>query len=101
MTPRPPPLGREVLVPGTEVLAVRGAGVCALAPDQRITSVERAIGHGGDGLAQLVHCDIAPTGVEQVLVGGAVLDGVHALESGVGAEPLRHNSRRGRRTARS
>ena len=82
------PLGREVLVPGTEVLAVRGAGVCALAPDQRITGVERAIGHGGDGLAQLVHCDIAPTGVEQVLVGGAVLDGVHALESGVGAEAV-------------
>ena len=82
------PLRGQVLVPGAEVLAVGGAGVGALAPDQGITGSEGAVRHDSDGFAQLVHGDVAASGIEQVLVGGAVLGGVHALQPGVGAKAV-------------
>ena len=52
------PLGREILVPSPEMLRIRRAGRCSVAPDGGIAGVQRAIGDDGDGLAQSFDANI-------------------------------------------
>src|SRR4051812_30365458 len=83
------PLGHQVLVPGAELLGIRGARRRrALAPDTRVAGAQGGVDHASDRLAQVLAGDEAPPNLEQVLVGDRALAGDHALEAGVGAEPV-------------
>ena len=82
------PLGHQVLVEGAEVLAVRGAGRRALAPDPGMARGQRRVDHAPGRVAQGVGVDVAPARVQQLLVAEAVPADGEALQPGVGAEAV-------------
>ena len=82
------PLRRQVLVPGAEVLGIGRAGGCSVAPDRRVAGVQRAVGHDGDRPPQRLDAEIAPPHVGEVLVGHPGSEPRHALQAGVGSDPV-------------
>jgi len=82
------PLGHQVLVEGAEMLAVRGAGGRALAPDPGVAHGKRRVDHPPGRVAQGVSVDVAPARVQQLLVAEAVPADRQALQPGVGAQAV-------------
>ena len=82
------PFGQEVLIPGTELLRVRGARRGAFTPDVWESHPKDGIDNLGNRVAQLVFLEIAAADIEQVVEALAVLTGADALESRVGAEAI-------------
>jgi hypothetical protein len=50
--------------------------------------MQRAVGDDRDGSAQILDGDVPPADVSQVAVRCTMLRGVHALETGVGADAV-------------
>ena len=82
------PLRRQVLVPGAKVLGIRCAGRRSVAPDCRISGMQRAVGDDGNGLPQRVDRDISAPDIGKILGGCARLEPGHALKPGVRSEPV-------------
>ena len=82
------PLRHQVLIPGAELLGVGGTCRRALAPDARMAGTQCGVDDLRDRLAQALARDEAPAHIEQLPVGEIILACRHALETGVGADPV-------------
>ena len=82
------PLGREVLVPGSEVLGISRASRRSVAPDTRIAGMQCAVGDDGDSLPQRIGGDVSPSDVSEVFRGRAGLEAGHALKTGVRSKAI-------------
>src|SRR5712692_4556598 len=82
------PLGQEVLVPHTELLAVRGARGGPLAPDVRTPRTERGVDDVGDRLTQRFSANIAAKHVAQIGDTFAMVAIGYPFEAGIGAESV-------------
>ena len=67
------PLGHEVLIPGTEFLAVRGAGGGAFAPNRGESCGEGGIHHTANGFAQGIFFDKPMPDIQKLPVGGRAM----------------------------
>ena len=81
------PLGHQILVPGPELLRVRGTRGRAFAPQGRIADTENGIAHLRNRRSQMLFRDITPPNVLQVGVAVLASPTAHALEARVGAQP--------------
>lgn len=89
------PLGGQVLVEGAEVFGIGGAAGGPLAPDRRVTGAQGPIGHDGDGPAERFDGDVAAPDVGQILVGHSDMAPSHALQTGIGAQPVQAEQQAG------
>src|SRR5260370_35812604 len=83
------PLRRQMLIPGAKVLGVGRAGIGAVAPDCRIARCQRAVGDGGNRLAQRRHAERAMADRRQVLGAHLRPEAGQTLQPGLGAEAIR------------
>lgn len=77
------PFGHEVLVPGSELLRVRGAGRRSIAPDVDLPFAKDGVDDLSGRGAELVFGDVTTAYIEEVLIVGAGLARAHALDAGV------------------
>jgi len=82
------PRSQEVLVPGSELLAIGGAGSCRLAPNLCGAGGEDSVYHAGYGSPKLLLMNEASPDVAQVLVAALGVSGGDPLQARVGAEPV-------------
>ena len=82
------PFGHEVLIPSTELLAVRSARCRALAPDLASSRPEGRVDHSPARVAQRFLVDVPPARVQQFLIGYAVPPHAQPLEPGIRAEAV-------------
>ena len=73
------PFSHEVLVPGAELLRVRGAGRGSFAPDVNQPFAEDGVDDFADRGAELVFGDVTAADIEQVLIVGAGLPALMRL----------------------
>ena len=82
------PFGHQVLVPGSELLGVGGAGRRSLTPDVGMADAQQRVDNLGNGVSQMVIGDVAAVNIEQVFVTLPMFASAHALDSGVGAQSI-------------
>jgi hypothetical protein len=82
------PLGCQILIPGAEMLGVRGAGRRPAPPDGRIAGMQGTVGDDGDGTAHDLDVEVAAAHVGQVLGRRARIQAGHTLQTGIGADPV-------------
>ena len=86
------PFGHQVLIPGAELLRVRGAGRGGFAPD--VPCLEDGVGHLGDGVRRCSLVDEASAHVEQVFVALRVSPPLMRLRPVFVPSAYRHSSSR-------
>src|SRR5579884_2000412 len=82
------PFGHEVLIPGTEFLAIGSARRRALTPDLRAPHPKGRVDHAPDRVAQGFPVDIPPARVQQLPVGYTMPSHAQPLEPGIRAEAV-------------
>ena len=82
------PLRGEILVPSPVVFGIGGTGCCARSPNGRISGLQRAVGNDRNCPAQSIDADIAAPDICQILGCHARFQARHALQPGIGPDPV-------------
>src|SRR5580765_3700041 len=75
------PFGPQVLVPGSELLGIRGTGRRGFAPEVRVPHTQDGIDHRHDGCAERLFGDEAATDRAPLFVTPPVFARTHACEA--------------------
>lgn len=82
------PFRKEVLIPGSKLLAIRSAGGRCLAPDLGRAGVEDAVHHAGYRRPELLLVDETAPDVAEVTVAALRVSRGYSLEARVGTETV-------------
>src|SRR5690348_8882722 len=82
------PFGQQVLVRGSKLFRIRGAGGCSLTPNLRLPDVKDCIGNMGNRIAELLFVDIAATCIAKIRVARARICTGKSLKSRIRSQPI-------------